>query len=118
MIRAGITFDSNIINEKVYDENNPKYNIYYKYQGKQEFYTYKKGWISNYFKLDKGIKEGDDLIIKLKEGKLYYLCNGESIGDFYSLDLDEINNKNMYLLIHRRNNESECKLEYIYELND
>ena len=113
----GITFDSNIINEKD-DHNSPKYNIYNKYEGRSDFYTYKKGWISNYFKLDKGIKEGDDLIIKLKEGKLYYLCNGESIGDSYSLDLDEINNKNMYLLIHRRNTSSECKLEYIYELID
>ena len=116
MIRAGITFDSNIINEKEYNEDSPKYNIYYK--GLENFYTYKKGWISNYFKLDKGYKNGDDLIIKLKDGKLYYLCNGESIGDSYSLDLDEIDNKNMYLLIHRRNNLSECKLEYIYELID
>ena len=75
-------------------------------------------WIQNYFQFDKGYKAGDDLIIKIKDGKLYYLCNGESIGTYYQLNIDEIKNKNFYLLIHRRSKNSECKLEYIYELID
>ena len=117
-IRVGITFDPNIINEKDYDNDSPKYNIYYKAQRSKTFYTYKMGWIQNYFQFDNGYKAGDDLIIKIKDGKLYYLCNGEPIGTYYQLNIDEIKNKNFYLLIHRRTNYSECKLEYIYELID
>ena len=116
MIRFGITFDPNIIKETNYDMDDPKYNIYYLGQTMSSFYAYEKGWLIKYFKSDRELKNGDDLILKVKDGKLNYLLNGNSIGDPYILNKDIIDNKNMFLLIHRRNDKSECQLKYIYEL--
>ena len=116
LIRFGITFDPNIIKEKNYDMDDPKYNIYYLGQTMSSFYAYEKGWLIKYFKSDRELKNGDDLILKVKGGKLNYLLNGNSIGDPYILNKDIIDNKNMFLLIHRRNDKSECQLKYIYEL--
>ena len=118
MIRMGITFDSNIVKEKNIDNNSPLYDIYYIYEGLKNFYTYKRGWIHNVFKPGNELKSGDDLIMRLKNGKLSYLHNGVSIGDSYSLDINKINNKDFYLLVHRRNDYSQCQLKYIYELID
>ena len=116
LIRFGITFDPNIIKETNYDMDDPKYNIYYLGQTMSSFYAYEKGWLIKYFKSDRELKNGDDLILKVKDGKLNYLLNGNSIGDPYILNKDIIDNKNMFLLIHRRNDKSECQLKYIYEL--
>jgi len=117
MIRFGITFDPNIIKEIIYDQDCPKYDIYYLCEYLTSFYTYKKGWLQSIFKTDRKLKDGDYLILKIKDGKIYYLFNGNSIGDPYILDKDEIKDKNMFLLIHRRNKSSECQLKYIYELD-
>ena len=114
MIRAGITFDTNIINEKDYAIDSPPYNIYY--QGAIKFYDYKKGWL-NHFNLGK-IKDGDNLIIKIMDGKLQFLLNNQFNDKYYPLKNDEINGKDMYLLIHRRNETANCELEYIYDLSD
>ena len=114
MIRVGITFDPNIINEKNADQDSPKYNIYYLSQS-LVFYNFGKGWI-NYSKLKKEIKEGDDLIINVKDGNLNFFLNGEFIMDSYPIEKEDIDKKDMYLLIHRRNKNSECELKYIYEL--
>ncbi len=62
--------------------------------------------------------DGDELILKLKNGKLSYLLNGNYINGFFELNKDKINNNNMFLLIHRRDNKTECQLKYIYELID
>ena len=115
-IRIGITFDANIINETNYKNDSPKYKIYYKNQNANCFYAYERGWIENYFKNDEYLKDGDDMIIKLREGNLSYYLNGKSIGRSYPFDIEEINNKEIYLLIHRRDTESNCQLKYIYEL--
>ena len=111
-IRIGITFDSNIINEKNKDLDEPPYNIYYK--GKR-FYTYEKGW-SDHFKSEITIKEGDDLIIKVKDGNMSYFHNDVSLGDPYPIN--NCNNKEMHLLIHKRKDNLNCQLLYIYELID
>jgi hypothetical protein len=117
-IRVGITFDPNIINETNYNIDSPKYNIYYKNQNSNWFYTYEKGWIEDYFSNDECLRDGDDMVIKLKKGNLSYYLNGKTIGKSYPLDIAEINNKEIYLLIHRRDIESNCQLKYIYELFD
>ena len=117
MIRAGITFDPSIIKEKKYNLDSPNYNIYYKNQNSKSFYTNNKGWFE-YFKLDKCFKEEDDLIITVKDGKLGYLLNGSSMGDSYPIEKEDVNKKDMYLLIHRRNMNSQCELKYIYETLD
>ena len=81
------------------------------------FYAYEKGWLIKFFKPERELKDEDDLILRVKDGKLNYLLNGDSIGEPFSLDNDKINSKNMFLLIHRRNDNSECQLKYIYELD-
>ena len=116
-IRTGITFEPNIINESDYDLNCPGYNIYYILKDAKRFYTYDKGWFG-YFKSEKGFEKGDDLIIKIKEGKIYYYINGESLGDPYPIKKSDIDSKNMYLLIHRRDKNSNCELKYLYEIFD
>lgn len=116
MIRLGITFEPNIIEETKYDMDSPQYNIYYIGQHLNSSYTYKKDWHS-LFKSDRELKGGDDLILRIKDGNIYYLLNGNSISGSFSLDKDIINEKKMFLLIHRRNNKSECQLKYIYELD-
>ena len=117
MIRVGITFDSGIINEKNNHLDSPKYVIYYKGQISKAFYCYNKGWI-DYFNIGKNFESGDDLIIRVKEGKLSYYLNNQSMGDSYPLEKEDIDNKIMFLLIHRRDSDSNCQLEYIYELFD
>ena len=113
-IRAGITFDPSVIKEKNYNWDSPNYNIYYIAEETKYFYTNNNGWLK-YFKLGKDFKEEDDLIITVKDGKLGYLLNGSSIGDSYPIEKEDVNKKDMYLLIHRRNKDSQCELKYIYE---
>ena len=113
-IRVGITFDKNIIYEKTYSLDSPKYNIYYR---GNRFYSYEKGW-SDLFHSDKNIKKEDYLTLKVKDGKLSYCLNGISLEDSYLINSNDINNKEMYLLIHRKNKVNECQIIYLYELND
>ena len=112
-IRLGITFDSNIINEKRYYYDSPPYKIYYK---GQRFYSYEENWIDEF--ISKSMSKGDEIIIKLKDGYLNYFQNGKSLGKSYPICKDFIKNNQMYLLIHRRNKNSECELISIYELMD
>ena len=114
MIRAGITFDPSIIYEKQADIDSPWYNIYYI---NQDLKLYNNNWIG-YSKLGRVITEGDDLIIKVKDRKLNYLLNGVPIADCYPIKKEDIDRKDMYLLIHRRNKNSESELKYICELID
>ena len=99
------------------DKVNGGDDIYYILKDAKRFYTYDKGWFG-YFKSEKGFEKGDDLIIKIKEGKIYYYINGESLGDPYPIKKSDIDSKNMYLLIHRRDPISQCELKYIYEIFD
>ena len=118
MIRFGITFDPNIIKEKSYGIDSPPYDIYYLGRSLTNVYAYEKGWINRCFRAERKLKDGDNLILKVKNGKLSYLLNGNSIGDPFELNKDKLNDKKMFLLIHRRDDISECQLKYIYELID
>ena len=117
LVRIGLTFDANIIRETK-DSNSPNYKIYYVLQDMKAIYDYNnKDWIK-YFDGKNKLKNGDDLTVILKDGKLEYLLNGETIGKPYILNSNDINEETMYLLIHRRNSYSQCELKYIYELID
>ena len=117
LIRIGITFDPNIIRETI-DDNCPNYKIYYIHKDMRVFYDYhQKKWF-RYFNGKNILKKGDDLTVILKDGKLGYLLNGKVIGEPYVVNNNDLNGENMYLLIHRRNANSQCELKYIYEIID
>ena len=116
-VRIGITFDPNVIRE-ISDENSPNYKIYYIHRDMRVFYDYhQKKWF-RYFNGKNILKNGDDLTMILKDGKLGYLLNGKIIGEPYIVNSNDLNGENMYLLIHRRNSNSQCELKYIYEIID
>jgi hypothetical protein len=116
-VRIGITFDPNIIRE-IKDDNSPNYKIYYIHRDMRVFYDYhQKKWF-RYFNGKNILKNGDDLTMILKDGKLGYLLNGKIIGEPYIVNSNDLNGENMYLLIHRRNSNSQCELKYIYEIID
>ena len=117
MARVGITFDPSIIDEKNFNCDSPPYNIYTIGESLRMFYTQEKNWFK-YFNSKRRIKQGDSLTIRLKNGRLDYFLNGNSIGNSYIININEINNKEMYLLVHRRNFGTDCELKYIYELID
>ncbi len=117
MARVGITFDPSIIDEKNFNCDSPPYNIYTIGESLRMFYTQEKNWFK-YFNSKRRIKQGDSLTIRLKNGRLDYFLNGNSIGNSYIMNINEINNKEMYLLVHRRNYGTDCELKYIYELID
>ena len=117
MLRIGISFDTDIINEKNGCVDSPKYRIYYKSQGPRKFYSYESGWKS-VFNADRGFQKGDDVIMRLKNGEISYLINDEDIGRRFKMKIDEINNNKFYLLIHRREDTSQCEIKYICELID
>ena len=110
--RVGITFDSNIINEKDFDSDSPTQIFIIEIIS--FILTKKDGLI--YFTLMK-IKKGDYLTLKVKDGKLNYFLNGVSLGDSYLINRSNIS-KELYLLIHRRNYFSDCQIIYLYELYD
>ena len=115
MVRIGITFDPNIVNEKK-DKNMPQYRIYYILQDLNDFYSYHEKKWKSYFGGRNRLKNGDDLTIILNNGKLKYLINGDDLGKEYTINNRDLDEENMYLLIHRRNQYSQCELKYIYEI--
>ena len=115
MVRIGITFDPNIVNEKK-DKNMPQYRIYYILQDLNDFYSYHEKKWKRYFGGRNRLKNGDDLTIILNNGKLKYLINGDDLGKEYTINNRDLDEENMYLLIHRRNQYSQCELKYIYEI--
>ena len=116
-VRIGITFDPDIIRE-INNDNIPNYKIYYIHRDLRVFYDYhQKKWF-RYFNGKNILKNGDDLTMILKDGKLGYLLNGKTIGEPYIVNSNDLNGENMYLLVHRRNINSQCELKYIYEIID
>lgn len=115
MVRIGITFDPNISNEKN-DYNEPKYKIYYILQDLIDFYSYKNNKWEKYFNGKNKLKNGDDLIIIVKNRELKYLVNGKDLGKGYKINNEDLDKEDMYLLIHRRNQYSQCEIKYIYEI--
>ena len=109
-VRTGITFNKEIINDQS-DVNCPQYDIYCILEDLIQFYTLKTGW-KNCFRGDNHtLKNGDNVIITLKNGELRYLVNDEDLGGFAKVDLYD--KKEMYLLVHTRNEKSKCQILYI-----
>ena len=111
-IRAGITFDKNIIYFNS-DADSPKYDIYYIYQGLDACYTLKGNWKhfkGNYRKL----QAGDNIIITLFNKELKYKVNYIEIN--FSEKIPEDDNKEIYLLVHDRHQDSKCNILYIAEI--
>lgn len=112
-VRTGITFNKDIINEQS-DVNCPQFDIYCLLEDLVQFYTLKSGW-KNCFKNDnRGLKTGDIVTITLKNGEMRYSINDECLGGFIKVDLYD--KKEMYLLVHSRNEKSKCQILYITEI--
>ena len=111
-IRAGITFDKNIINFNS-DDDGPQYDIYYICQNLNACYSLKGGWKhfqGNY----RNLHTGDNIIITLFNKELKYKVNDTEIN--FSEKIPEIDNKEMYLLVHDRDKNCKCNILYITEI--
>ena len=112
-VRTGITFNKEIINDQS-DVNCPQYDIYCILEDLVQFYTLKNGW-KNCFRADNQLlKSGDNVTITLRNGEMRYAVNDEDLGGFVKVDLYD--KKEMYLLVHTRNEKSKCQILYITEL--
>ena len=113
-IRIGISLDKDIIKDKI-DKNKPLYNVYYISEDLNQFYNLDNGWRSNVFKWDgEKLKKGDNLAIIFIDGNLAYSVNGKKLEG--SVKVKEYDKKEIYLLIHRRNTESNCQIISIEEI--
>ena len=79
-----------------------------------QFYTLKNGWKNCFKNENHSLKNGDNVTITLKNGELRYALNDEDLGDFIKVDLYD--KKEMYLLVHTRNEKSKCQIMYICEI--
>ncbi len=112
-VRTGITFNKEIINDQS-DVNCPQYDIYCILEDLVQFYTLKNGW-KNCFRTDNQLlKSGDNITITMRNGEMRYAVNEEDLGGFVKVDLYD--KKEMYLLVHTRNEKSKCQILYIAEL--
>ena len=112
-VRTGITFNKEIINDQT-DVNCPQYDVYCILEDLIQFYTFKSGW-KNCFRNDShGLKSGDFVTITLKNGEMRYSVNDEDLGGFIKVDMCD--KKEMYLLVHTRNEKSKCQIVYISEI--
>ena len=111
-VRVGITFDKEIINNQN-DTNCPLYDIYYILEDFIQFYTLQKGW-KNSFINTRPLRDGDNVIMTLKNGELRYSINDIQLNGFIKIDLS--NKEEMYLLVHARNDRSKCQIIYIAEI--
>lgn len=117
-IRTGITFDKSIANETE-DFNCPKYPIFYILENLSEFYEGEQGIWLTYFDSQTPLKADDYLNIQLKNGELRFFLNGNDLGKSYNLDKNILDKYDeMYLLVHRRNEKSNCEIIYIYDITD
>ena len=106
-VRTGITFNKEIINDQS-DVNCPQYDIYCILEDLVQFYTLKNGW-KNCFRADNQLlKSGDNVTITLRNGEMRYAVNDEDLGGFVKVDLYD--KKEMYLLVHTRNEKSKCQI--------
>ena len=114
-VRVGITLDKEIINNQE-DKNNPLYDIYYINQGLMQFYTLKEGWKNIFEGKDKGLQEGDNLTMILKNGIIKYSINGKELEGSVKVNFND--KKDIYLLVHIRNKDSQCEIKSINEILD
>lgn len=112
-VRTGITLDYNIVDDQT-DLNCPRFDIYCLLEDLMQFYTLKNGWKNCFHNNSRPLKAGDDLIMRMKNCELRFELNGEDLGSFIKVDLT--NKKNIYLLVHARNEKSKCQIVYITEI--
>ena len=112
-VRTGITFNKEIINDQT-DLNCPQYDIYCILEDLIQFYTLKNGWKNSFRNDNRPLKNGDNVTITLKNGELRYAVNDEDLGGFIKVDMTD--KKEVYLLVHIRNDKSKCQILYITEI--
>ena len=112
-VRTGITFNKDIIKDQT-DVNCPQFDIYCILEDLIQFYTLKSGWKNCFRNENHSLKNGDNVTITLKNGELRYAVNDEDLGGFIKVDLCD--KKEMYLLVHTRNEKSKCQILYISEI--
>ena len=112
-VRTGITFNKEIINDQT-DLNCPQYDIYCILEDLIQFYTLKNGWKNSFRNDNRPLKNGDNVTITLKNGELRYAVNDEDLGGFIKVDMT--GKKEVYLLVHIRNDKSKCQILYITEI--
>ena len=79
-----------------------------------QFYTLKNGWKNSFRNDNRPLKNGDNVTITLKNGELRYAVNDEDLGGFIKVDMTD--KKEVYLLVHIRNDKSKCQILYITEI--
>ena len=60
------------------------------------------------------LKDGDNVIITLKNGELKYAVNDKDLGGLIKVDIND--KKEMYLLVHTRNDKTKCQILSISEI--
>ena len=115
-IRSGIVFGKEIL-EEPQDLNCPPYYLYYILENMSELYSCDTHTWKSIFKNNQKLKDNDNLLIQLKDNKLKYFLNGIDLGDSFKIKMDDKNENEMYLIVHRRNIKSQCELKYIYDLD-
>ena len=111
-IRSGITFDKNIINFNS-DADSPQYDIHYIYEGLEACYSLKGGW--KHFKgINHELQAGDNMIITLLNKELKYKVNDIEIN--FTEKIGDVDNKEIYLLVHDRDINCKCNILYITEI--
>ena len=112
-VRTGITFNKEIINDQS-DVNCPQYDVYCILEDLIQFYTLKNGWKNCFRNENRPLKNGDFVTITLRDGELRYAINDEELDGFIKVDMYD--KKEMYLLVHIRNEKSKCQIIYISEI--
>lgn len=112
-VRTGITFCKDVIMEQS-DVNCPQFDIYCILEDLVQFYTLRNGWKNCFRNDNRPLKNGDNLTITLRNGELRYALNDEDLGGFIKIDMTD--KKEVYLLVHIRNDKSKCQILYISEI--
>ena len=112
-VRTGITFNKEIINDQT-DVNCPQFDIYCILEDLIQFYTLKNGWKNSFRNDNRPLKNGDNVTITLRNGELRYMVNEDDLGGFIKVDM--VDKKEVYLLVHIRNDKSKCEILYITEI--
>ena len=112
-IRTGLTFNKEIGSDQN-DSNCPQYDIYYILEDLVQFYTKHYGWKNCFSKGIKNLKANDCMTLTLKNGELRYAINDIDLGSVIKIDLSK--KKELYLLIHNRNQKSKAEIIYLSEI--
>ena len=112
-MRTGITFDKKIADDKT-DVNCPAYDIYCILEDLVQFYTLNSKWKYSFKKEGRSLQQGDYITMRFKNGELRYLLNGIDLGTVIKLNMT--GKKDMYLLVHCRNQKTRAEIVYITEI--